>query len=140
MIVKRLSHVSLGSKNLLETELFYTQVLGCEVAHEFRNPAGERYGFFLHVGDGTFLEFFQNQDARPEPGLFRHLCFEVANIDAFAEHARSKGYERIVIKRGRTDRILQCFIHDPDGNQVEIQQHDDESALAPYIKKESVAG
>lgn len=134
MGIKRLSHACLSSRDLAATERFYVEVMGCTVAHEFRNAAGERYGFFLHAGDGTFLEFFQKPDAGNDEGLFRHLCFEVDDISAFAGRLHQLGFNDIAIKRGRTDRILQCFIHDPDGTQVEIQQHDVESVLMRYVK------
>jgi catechol 2,3-dioxygenase-like lactoylglutathione lyase family enzyme len=111
--IKRLSHICLSTRNLAATERFYVDVMGFKVVHQFHNAAGERYGFFLHAGGGTFIEFFQKPDAGTQEALFRHLCFEV--------------------KRGRTDYILQCFITDPDGIPVEIQQHDEQSVLAPYI-------
>ena len=133
MMVKRLSHACLSSRNLPATERFYVEVMGFKVVHEFHNAAGERYGFFLHAGGGTFLEFFNKPDAGRDEALFRHLCFEVDDIEAFAAHVRSHGFADIVVKRGRTDHILQCFITDPDGTMVELQQHDAQSILKPYV-------
>ena len=136
MRIKRLSHISLSTRDLIATERFYVDIMGFEIAHEFRNAAGERYGFFLHAGGGTFLEFFQKPDAGSEEGLFRHLCFETADIEAFAAHIRARGIDDAAIRRGRTDKVLQFFFHDPDGIQVEIQQHDAQSVLAPYVKND----
>lgn len=127
-MLKRLSHACLGSTDIQRTVLFYRRLLGCEVAHEFRNPAGVLYGVFLHCRNGTFLEFFLEQADKPEGGLFRHLCFEVEDIEQMAENARANGHTAQV-RRGRTDRILQFFIHDPDNNMIEFQQHDKESVL-----------
>jgi catechol 2,3-dioxygenase-like lactoylglutathione lyase family enzyme len=133
MTVKRLSHVCLSSRNLAATERFYVEVMGFKVVHEFRNATGERYGFFFDAGRGTFLEFFNKPDAGREEALFRHLSFEVDDIEAFAAHARAHGFPDVAIKRGRTDHILQCFITDPDGTPVEVQQHDAQSVLKPYV-------
>lgn len=127
-MLKRLSHVCMGSRDLGRTVAFYRDMLGCEVAHEFRNPAGELYGVFLNCHNGTFLEFFNEQSAKPPGGLFRHVCFEVDDIERMADVARRHGL-RPEVKRGRTDRILQFFVHDPDGNMIEFQQHDRESVL-----------
>ena len=127
-MLKRLSHVCLGSTDLTRTRDFYCRVLGCEVAHEFRNPAGELYGVFLACRNGTFLEFFREPAPKPPGGLFRHMCFEVEDIERTADELRSHGF-RPEVKRGRTDHILQFFIHDPDGNMIEFQQHDRESVL-----------
>ncbi len=133
MRIKRLSHICLSTRNLAATERFYVDVMGFKVVHQFHNAAGERYGFFLHAGGGTFIEFFQKPDAGTQEALFRHLCFEVDDIEAFIAHARTHGFGDVALKRGRTDHILQCFITDPDGIPVEIQQHDEQSVLAPYI-------
>jgi lactoylglutathione lyase len=131
-MLRRLSHVCLGSTDLARTVDFYRNVLGCEVAHEFRNPVGELYGVFLACRNGTFLEFFREQTPKPAGGLFRHMCFEVEEIEQMADAVRSHGF-RPEVKRGRTDHILQFFIHDPDGNMIEFQQHDRQSVLYPLL-------
>jgi lactoylglutathione lyase len=131
-MLKRLSHASFGSTDLPRTIAFYRSLLDCEVAHEFRNPAGEVYGVFLYCRNGTFLEFFNDQASKPTGGLFRHVCFEVDDIEAAAERFRAAGHAP-EIRRGRTDRILQFFVHDPDGTMIEFQQHDGESVLLRYV-------
>jgi len=131
-MLKRLSHACLGSANLPKTIAFYREFVGCEVAHEFRNAAGELYGVFLSCRNGTFLEFFNEQQPKPAGGLFRHLCFEVDNIEDMATVARKHGLT-VEIKRGRTDHILQFFVYDPDGNMIEFQQHDRQSVLYPLL-------
>ena len=131
-MLKRLSHVCLGSTDLPRTVAFYCDILGCQIAHEFRNPAGELYGVFLSCRNGTFLEFFNEHSPKPPGGLFRHICFEVEDIQQMAAIARERGFQ-FEVKRGRTDRILQFFVHDPDGNMIEFQQHDRESVLYPAL-------
>jgi glyoxylase I family protein len=136
-MLKRLSHVCLGVADIDASVAFYGDVLGAETAHEFRNDAGERYGVMLACGGGTFIELFRRRApgacATGEPdGGFRHLCFEVADIAAAAERL-SPFLKETTIRRGRTDRILQFFVHDPDGNTVEFHQHDEESVLTPWL-------
>ena len=106
--------------------------MGCGVAHEFRNAAGERYGAFLEIANGTFLELFSEQGEPNEGGFFRHFCIEVEDIERMAARCRSHGHD-CDVNRGRTDRILQFWILDPDGTKIEFQQHDHESALYGYI-------
>jgi catechol 2,3-dioxygenase-like lactoylglutathione lyase family enzyme len=133
MSVKRLSHVSLNSRDLVATERFYVDIMGFQIAHEFRNATGERYGFFLHAGGGSFIECFQVKETTTTDGRFRHLCFEVDDIESFAARLRARGFADAVTRRGRTDRVLQFFIRDPDGIEIEVQQHDEQSALKSFV-------
>jgi catechol 2,3-dioxygenase-like lactoylglutathione lyase family enzyme len=132
-MLTRLSHVSLGSPDLPRIVSFYRSMLDCEVAHEFKNSAGEVYGVFLSCRNGTFLEFFNEQTPKGTGGSFRHICFEVDDLEEMARRFRAAGYAP-EIKRGRTDRILQFFVEDPDGTMIEFQQHDEQSTLLPYIR------
>ena len=135
--IKRLSHVCLRSKDLGKTLEFYQDVLGCTVIHEFRNQEEFLYGVFLLVEDGTFLEFFHQEEPITAGGPLRHICFEVEDIQAFAKAMEEKGFHPEV-KRGRTDRVLQCWVTDPDENLVEFHQYDQESVQYPYAKREAI--
>jgi catechol 2,3-dioxygenase-like lactoylglutathione lyase family enzyme len=136
MRVKRLSHVSLNSRDLAATERFYVNIMGFEIAHEFRNAAGERYGFFLHAGGGSFIECFNSEHVAANAGAFRHLCFEVDDIEAFAARLKALGIADVVPRRGRTDHVLQLSFMGPDGVEVEIHQHDGQSALKPFLPED----
>jgi catechol 2,3-dioxygenase-like lactoylglutathione lyase family enzyme len=135
MRVKRLSHVSLSSRDLAATERFYVEIMGFEIAHEFRNAAGERYGFFLHAGGGTFIECFRGEPAAGA-GAFRHLCFEVDDIAGFAVRLKAHGIADVAPRRGRTDHVLQLSFVAPDGIEIEIHQHDEQSALKSYLPED----
>jgi catechol 2,3-dioxygenase-like lactoylglutathione lyase family enzyme len=135
MRVKRLSHVSLNSRDLAATERFYVDIMGFEIAHEFHNAAGERYGFFLHAGGGSFIECFRSEQA-PAQSAFRHLCFEVDDIAGFAARLKAHGIADVALKRGRTDHVLQFSFVAPDGIEVEIQQHDAQSVLKPFVPED----
>lgn len=131
MMITRLSHVCLGTRDLDAMTVFYCEVLGCRIVHEFRNQRSERYGVFLLVNHGTFLELFRDDAAQPDGRRFRHLCFQVEDIQRLAEQMRARGFPAEV-SRGRTDRVLQFWINDPDGNQVEFHQYDEQAVQYPY--------
>jgi catechol 2,3-dioxygenase-like lactoylglutathione lyase family enzyme len=133
--IKKLAHVCLSTCQLETIVEFYTHTLGLRVIHEFLNPEGERYGVFLLVGDGSFLEFFNSNAVRVEKGVFRHLCFEVADIESLAEQLRQKEYI-VEVRRGKTDGVLICWIDDPDGNRIEFQQYDELAVQFPYVSKD----
>lgn len=132
-MLTRLSHASFGTPDLRRTIEFYHSILGCRVVHEFKNAADEVYGVFLDCGSGTFLEFFNDQRPQPTSGLFRHICFQVDDLETMAARFRAAGHAA-EIRRGRTDGVLQFFVHDPAGIMIELQQHDAESVLLPYLR------
>lgn len=132
-MIKQLSHLCLGVRDLQRSLDLYCRLLGFKVIHEFRNSAGECYGVFLSTGGSTFVELFRQQEPMPEnSGFFRHLCFEVTDIHAHADYLRRNGFSTQV-SRGKTDRVLQCWIDDPDGNRIEFQQFDLECMQYRYL-------
>lgn len=100
--------------------------------HEFKKPDGFLYGIFLALGNGTFVEFFLQQEPPPKGGYFRHFCLQVDDIHAWANQLAAKGL-KCEISRSRSDKTLQCWITDPDGIQIEFHQYDSESALTPHL-------
>tara|TARA_B100000965_G_C19439429_1_gene690160 strand:+ start:155 stop:547 length:393 start_codon:yes stop_codon:yes gene_type:complete len=128
MPIKNLSHISLSSKSLFKVKKFYVDILRCKIIHKFINPKnGELYGYFLSSNNNTFLEFFKiNKNIKKKRGnTFRHLCFEVTNI--FKLRKKLIKNSPSIIKRGKTDNILQFFVKDYENNIVEFHQRDKKS-------------
>ena len=125
-MISRLSHVCLGTNNLEAAVDFYVEILGLRVVHEFRNDKNERYGAFISANGGTFIEIFNDPEPKKEGGLFRHICFEVEEIQALKSRLTGLGYD-LSVTRGKTDNVLQTWINDPDGNVIEFHQHDAKS-------------
>ncbi len=126
MLVKNLSHISLSSKSLEKVKKFYVDLLGFKKIHEFKNPqTNEIYGFFLSSGSNTFLEFFKSRNKRKFGNVFRHICFEVRDIKKLRKKLILLSPS--IIKRGKTDKILQFFVKDYENNLVEFHQRDKKS-------------
>ena len=132
-LIVHLSHACYSSPNLARTVEFYRDVLGGRIIHTFVNSEGERYGVFMEIGNKTFLEFFQDPQRPPEGGLLRHICFEVTDIHEWADYLRLKGFSAEPA-RSRSDKTLQCWIEDPDGNKIEFHQFDRESLIRPSLE------
>jgi catechol 2,3-dioxygenase-like lactoylglutathione lyase family enzyme len=137
-LIKQISHVCFGCRNLSKSINFYRALFDFDVVHEYRNDDLELYGVFLSCGNNTFLELFNDKNNFLEPGLFKHLCFEVDNLvtllDKFTIHKIP--FEQ---KRGKTDATLQAFILDPDGNKIEFHQYDQSSSLWVHLDKKASA-
>ena len=128
-MIKNLSHISLMSNSLVKVKNFYIKKLGLKIAHEFRNQNNDLYGYFLKSNNETFLEFFVTKkkiNFKNKNNHFRHICFEVSNINNFN---KKKFDNKLKIKRGKTDNVLQTFTKDFEGNIIEFHQRDRLSKL-----------
>ena len=122
MHIKKLSHICLFTKNLNKVRDFYINLLKFKIVHEFINEKNEIYGFFINTGNNTFLEFFLTEKIlAKESNSFRHICFEVYDIDNFYKKMKKK-FPDIKLKIGKTDNIKQFFIKDFENNVIEFHQ------------------
>lgn len=127
MKITRLAHINIGSTDLAASERFYCEILGLSKAFEFHKD-GALYGFYVNVGDTTFVEIFtQDEGANPPNALLRHLCLEVDDLDAVIADVRAKGWEISDKKRG-CDQSWQAWITDPSGVPIELMQYTPESS------------
>lgn len=122
----RLSHLCLSSADLDASERFYVDLIGGKVVFEFRNDAGDRYGLFISLGKGTFLEIFKdnNEIVSSVASGFRHFCLQVQDIHYAASRFKDAGYFPHV-SIGRVDRVPQFWIEDPNGIKVEFHELSD---------------
>ena len=126
-MIKNLSHISLSTNSLKKVYNFYVKLLGLKIVHKFVNKnTKEVYGYFISSNNNTFLEFFKRKKKinfkRNDP--FRHVCFEVKDLKKVAKKFKSK---KPIIKRGKTDNILQFMVKDNEGNLIEFHQRDKRS-------------
>lgn len=127
-MIKNLSHISLFTNSLSKVENFYVKKLELKIVHKFKNKDNEVYGYFLSANKNTFLEFFLTEkkiNFDNHQNCFRHICFEVKNIKRFKKKFFNQPRTKIV--RGKTDKILQFFKKDLEGNIVEFHQRDRQS-------------
>tara|TARA_B100000886_G_C20372216_1_gene470125 strand:+ start:760 stop:1146 length:387 start_codon:yes stop_codon:yes gene_type:complete len=123
-MIKNLSHISLMSNSLNKVNNFYVKKLGLKIVHEFRNEKNELYGYFLSSSKNTFIEIFKTKkkiNFKNKSNHFKHICFEVSNIKLFNKKIFKNKYR---IRRGKTDKILQFFTKDLEGNMIEFHQRD----------------
>jgi len=133
-MIKRLGHICLGVSSLPDMINFYEKYCDCKIVHEFINPQNERYGVMLRVANSaTFIELFQDNNINKSNNhSFRHLSFQVDDINIIKTMLENIG-DDITVYRGKTDKILQCWCNDPDGNKVEFTQFDELSVYSGVI-------
>jgi catechol 2,3-dioxygenase-like lactoylglutathione lyase family enzyme len=130
-LIKQVSHVCFGIRDIEVAWEFYSDVLGFDVVHRFLNESGEIYGLIFRVGNGTYLEFFLDKEDKTSDSSFRHLCFSVANIEELIKRLNKFGYD-LEVFRGRTDHTLQCWMVEPNGIKIEFHEYDKKSLLTKF--------
>lgn len=127
MMIKQLAHINIGSYDLEASKEFYCDILGLEKTFEFIKE-GELFGFYVGVGNNTFIEVFQDeQKGEQASNLLHHLCLEVADLETAVNAIREKGWQVSDMVLG-TDQSWQAWISDPSGVQIELMQYTAESS------------
>jgi glyoxylase I family protein len=132
-----INHIAFGCRNLAAQEAFYTKHFGFKRSRTFkRGTPGE---FFMLKLGSVRLELFPPDPNNPPPADakggaapvgFRHLAFDVPDMDAAIARLQSDGISVDPIINlpdlGQGFRI--AFFRDPEGNVVELMEnyHDDE--------------
>ncbi|HXA14500.1 MAG TPA: VOC family protein [Opitutaceae bacterium] len=138
----RYAHTGLTCRNLAATEQFYTKHFGFRRARVLDLGEGKQIVFLKN--ENTYLELFQGDGHDPAgvpandghgfPG-FRHLAFEVENVDAFA---KTLGTDlKVNLGPLRFDSFIPgwaaVWVRDPDDRVVEIcQSYCDEPNPPPF--------
>lgn len=113
----RFRHVCLTVSDLDRSVAFYCDHLGFTRGPEFLNEKGQRWGIFLYLNNGDFLELFQGEDNH----FSGHLCFEVDDIQEATRTLRAQGFEVSDPAMGRSGAWI-TGLRDPDGYTVELNE------------------
>ncbi len=126
-MITRIAHACIGAQDLTVTQDFYTNVLGLKKAFEFHHN-GALFGYYLEVGPGNYLEFFQQGSGEVHRDqLIRHLCLEVDNIDELVARLATAGVA-VSPKSMGGDRSWQAWAEDPNGVKLEFHQYTERSS------------
>ena len=127
MELQKIHHVAIIVSDYEVSKSFYLDVLGLKQIDE--NFRAERNSWKLDVAlpDGGQLEIFTfpgapGRPSQPEAQGLRHLCFQVADVDAAKQELERKG---VTVEPIRVDPYTQkrfTFFQDPDGQPLELYE------------------
>ena len=120
-MVKKLLHTRYRVHDLEKTVSFYKEVLGLQEVRRHTSGRGSQLVFLKAPGSDAEIEICKFDGSGPiviGPDL-THLAFEVEDLDRFARHAASKGYQ---LSDGphSTDSGKIAFIDAPEGYEIEL--------------------
>ncbi len=120
-MIKGIAHLCIRVKDLELTRKFYMDGLGLEKGFDFIRE-GQVIGFYLKVGNGNFLEFFQTDNVFAGESPIAHICLEVDSIEATNARLSAAGYT-VGEKKMGSDKAYQAWIIDPNGVKIELHEY-----------------
>ncbi|GAB4195069.1 MAG: hypothetical protein OHK0022_11550 [Roseiflexaceae bacterium] len=128
-MITDLGHAAFRAYDLEQTLAFYV-LLGIRESFRLNHPDGSLMLVYLHIAGDRFIEVFPG-GAPPDParsgGSFMHLCLITDDLHAEVERLRQAGVAIDQEPKVGLDHNWQAWIHDPDGNPIELMQLSPES-------------
>ena len=157
MEIKQFGHLSFNCKNLEKSIHFYRDILGCEekfclyysdfintiktqniklppfIFNMLQKKKDKVWITYLEFADGVFIELFDQIGAvlSHKAGAihqnYQHFAIIVDDIEKTKADLKNKGVKIDVDISLGVDGTYQMWIHDPDGNKIEIMQYTENS-------------
>jgi catechol 2,3-dioxygenase-like lactoylglutathione lyase family enzyme len=138
--IRGIDHIVLAVADVERSLAFYHGILGLPVEREAEWRAG-RVGFpSVRVDDHFIIDLFQRPADAPAPGPGQHnlnhfcLVTDEADLAAVRRDLEARGVAVLrgpVARWGAQGEALSVYLHDPDGNEVEIRSY------APAARQEA---
>lgn len=110
-MIKDIAHIALNPLDMDRTVAYFDNVFGWKKVFEPHKDNGDPWIVYLKICKGHFLELF----------------YDGKNDRDYAFDFRKTGYKE---PKTSSDKNWQAWIHDPDGNKVELMMIDPESPQA----------
>lgn len=127
MTIVDLGHPALACADLDASLAFYAR-LGLPESFRILHDDGSVMLCYLQIGHGDrFLELFPGGPTAADRAddahqSFRHICLTVSDLLAMVAELRANGITIDVEPQRGLDHNLQAWIHDPDGNKIELME------------------
>ena len=122
-------HINFPVKDFDATVEWYGKVFGMERIDVSRWTPDTPVLLMKHP-HGNFDLHFTPYDNPPDLRPL-HFCIEVEDFDAFLAHLDELGIKYTKPVHRPQNASSACYVHDPDGNMVEISYHGNWSHEAP---------
>ncbi len=116
MLIADIHHVSINVSDTERALGFYRDVLGME---PLPRPNFSFGGAWLDAGGGRQVHLIE---ATVPPDLGQHVAFLVHDLDQVIADVRAAGWQVSTAKSVGDTPIRQAFLHDPDGNRLELSR------------------
>ena len=125
MFINKIHHAAIICSNYEKSKDFYVNILGFKILKETYRSERKSYKLDLEIAGEYQIELFSFSDpperiTSPEARGFRHLAFEVDDIESSAKYLNEKNIVTEPIKIDIVTGKKYTFFRDPDNLPLEI--------------------
>ena len=126
LMIKGIAHLAFQVSNMPASVKFYEEALGFKQKFTLYDQKNKPWIVYLQLRKDQFIELFFAHEpivSKSNSSSYQHLCLEVEDIHTVTEEIVRKGYELDQPIIMGLDNNYQCWVHDPDGNPIELMEY-----------------
>jgi len=121
-----LGHLAIKVKDLDVSLDFWRDRVGLQEMHRLKRDDGTTWLVYLRITDLQFLELFPGAETDHAPGEeangVLHICLTIDDLDVEVARLAKAGVTIVSPVKGGLDGNRGAWIHDPDGNRIELME------------------
>lgn len=121
-----IGHLALRVRDLDRSLEFWRDRVGFQEMDRLRRDDGTTWLVYLRISDSQCLELFPGATTEAVPpddhnGVM-HICLEIEDLDVEIARLEQAGVKIVSPIKGGIDNNRGAWIHDPDGNRIELME------------------
>ena len=124
--INGLGHLAIKVKDLDVSLDFWRVRVGLKEMHRLKRADGATWLVYLRITDTQFLELFPGAETDHAPGEeangVLHICLTIDDLDVEVARLEKAGVRIVSPVKGGLDGNRGAWIHDPDGNRIELME------------------
>ena len=121
-----IGHLALKVHDLDKSLDFWRDRVGFREMDRLRRDDGTTWLVYLRITDTQFLELFPDAATDRSPGEeangVLHICLDIEDLDVEIARLEKAGVKIVSPIKGGIDNNRGAWIHDPDGNRIELME------------------
>lgn len=124
--IRGIGHLALKVRDLDKSLDFWRDRVGFQEMDRLRRDDGTTWLVYLRITDGQYLELFPGAATAQAPGEeangVLHICLDIEDLDVEIARLEQAGVKIVSPIKGGIDNNRGAWIHDPDGNRIELME------------------
>jgi lactoylglutathione lyase len=124
--IRGIGHLALRVRDLDRSLDFWRDRVGFQEMQRLKRDNGDTWLVYLRITDDQYLELFPGAVTEQVPpddanGVM-HICLEIEDLDEEIARLEAAGVRIVSPIKGGIDNNRGAWIHDPDGNRIELME------------------